>query len=271
MSIALMSANKKFLVLVRTLKIPAPYVRGLLDTLWDTCHANSDPYVGTAEEIEAAAGWPGVDGEFAAALILRSWVDLVPGSVDTYVVHDYWDHAPYYVQERQKKRLAREKRKKMSRTCLGQEGDASGTSSGQEGDNLTLALALAPLNEITISQSLDHPSSPPPSANLEKPESQSEDEEKTPLRAFLDENFAALSDHQRDLICGWGLVTLEDAEEKLELWHKVAAVTKPPPKAGAYAWAMFDSIRFAKTKAKRDAADSGVMAPLRSFAAGVRV
>ena len=136
-----MSANPKFLVLVRTLKLPLPFVRGLLDTLWDTCHAQADPVVGSPEEVEAAAQWPGKDGELFSALRDKGWIEPLRDT-GKWRVHDYWDHCPYYVHERLKKRRQREDKKRSV-------PDSPLHVPGQSGDNLTLtsSLALASLKE----------------------------------------------------------------------------------------------------------------------------
>ena len=133
MSVARITANPKFLVLVRKLKLPAPYVRGLLDTMWDTCHANSSEVIGTAEEVEAAAQWPGEEGVFFSAVKDR-WLDRVPGT-DKWAAHNYWDHCPDFVYERMKKR--KQRARKYADRC-------PGTVPGQSGDSPLFVTPPAP-------------------------------------------------------------------------------------------------------------------------------
>ena len=125
----LMTANPKFLLLVRRLKLPLPYVRGVLDTLWDTCHANADPVIGTPEEVEAAAQWPGEDGVLFEALKRGGWVEP-SNEAGKWMVHDYWDHCPAFVWDRLRKRRHREDKRRTMQEC-------PGTIPGQSRDNLT--------------------------------------------------------------------------------------------------------------------------------------
>ena len=116
MSVALITANPKFLVLVRKLRLPMPYVRGLLDTMWDICHAHADPVIGTPDEVEAAAQWPGEDGVWFNALKDDGWIEPA-GSDGQWMVHDYWDHCPSYVHDRLRKRRLREDKRRKDREC----------------------------------------------------------------------------------------------------------------------------------------------------------
>lgn len=96
----------KFKRLVSELGMPRPYVRGLLETLWDVAHECGCPVIGDASDVEAAAEWPGEQGKFFEAMKLLGWIDPTPGG--EWEIHDYWDHAPEYV----KKRLVREMERK---------------------------------------------------------------------------------------------------------------------------------------------------------------
>jgi len=97
--------NTKFKVLVRDLGLPRPYVRGLLDTMWETCHATGNPIIGDEESVEAAAEWPGEPGVFFSALSRRGWIEQSEDG--RWMVHDYWEHCPDYVLDRLRKELER--------------------------------------------------------------------------------------------------------------------------------------------------------------------
>jgi hypothetical protein len=98
--------NPKFKLLIRNLGLPKPYVRGLLETLWDAANESGDPVIGSAREVEAAAEWPGSAGELFTALCEGRWLDPVGG--DRWSVHDYFDHAPSYVRKRAAREAARQ-------------------------------------------------------------------------------------------------------------------------------------------------------------------
>jgi hypothetical protein len=97
--------NVKFKSLVQRLRLPKPYVRGLLETMWDVAHECGNPILGTAEDVEYAAEWPGKKGTFFEA-IKGTFVD--PLRDGRWMLHDYWHHAPEYVKNR---RRMEEKRK----------------------------------------------------------------------------------------------------------------------------------------------------------------
>lgn len=101
-------SHPKFKRLVRRLNLPAPYVIGLLQTMWFTGYDSRSSLIGDADDVELAAEWPGKKGEWFNA-IQADWLDEVDGR---YHIHDLADHAPEYV----KKRLAR-----SSDNCLGEQ------------------------------------------------------------------------------------------------------------------------------------------------------
>jgi replicative DNA helicase len=102
--------SPKFKALVRRLGLPRPYVRGLLEVMWDVCHEVGNPRLGSPEEVEAAAEWPGEPGVFFAALRDGRWIDELPDGA--WEVHDYYDHAPEYVIRRGQRAVARHARGK---------------------------------------------------------------------------------------------------------------------------------------------------------------
>lgn len=100
--------NVKFKALVRRLNLPRPYVRGLLDTMWDVANESGNPVLGAADDVEAAAEWPGKSGSLFSALRTLHFIDVLEDG--RWVIHDYWDHAPKYV----KNRVAMEAKRKGS-------------------------------------------------------------------------------------------------------------------------------------------------------------
>ncbi|HUC40265.1 MAG TPA: hypothetical protein VMR92_05485, partial [Gemmatimonadales bacterium] len=63
-----LSSNYKFLRLARALGSRV-IARGTLELLWEPCYECGDPYVGTAEDIEALLDWTGGPGLLAKALL----------------------------------------------------------------------------------------------------------------------------------------------------------------------------------------------------------
>jgi hypothetical protein len=100
--------NPKFKLLVRCLGLPRPYVYGLLEVMWQSAWQNGEPIIGTAEEVEAAAEWPGEPGLFLRAVVDCRLLDERPDG--RYEVHDFWDHAPAYVQRRGEREAQRQVR-----------------------------------------------------------------------------------------------------------------------------------------------------------------
>jgi hypothetical protein len=132
--------NVKFKSAVRRLNVPKPYVRGLLETMWDVANECGNPVLGTADDVEAAAEWPGESGKLFE--VLRD-LKLIDDRRDgTWEIHDYWDHAPEYVKGRYRKEMQR----KRARLVTGQSQDGRGTVT-QTAD--TPAPAPAPINTPT--------------------------------------------------------------------------------------------------------------------------
>lgn len=111
--------NVKFKVLVKRLALPRPYVRGLLETLWDVAHECGNPIIGDADDIEVAAEWPGERGLLLAALRDGRWIDELEDG--RFEIHDYWDHAPAYVKDRRRKEMER-KNKDLRQEIPGHSG-----------------------------------------------------------------------------------------------------------------------------------------------------
>jgi hypothetical protein len=114
------------------LNLPRPYVRGLLETLWESAHETGDPVIGAVEDVEAAAEWTGEPGVLAEALIRLRFLDSVetdvtdvtdgdghPSRPSRWELHDYFDHAPDYAKDRGQ----REQERRKAKRCDGCETD----------------------------------------------------------------------------------------------------------------------------------------------------
>jgi hypothetical protein len=89
--------NLKFRKLQKLLKLPVPYVVGLLECMWQCGYESGNDLLGSSEDVELAAEWPGKAGSLFKALIETKFVDK---RGLTYHIHDLADHAPEYVKKR---------------------------------------------------------------------------------------------------------------------------------------------------------------------------
>ena len=121
-----MRSNRKFMRLCRDIQRPPYQVRGLLEMMWESAHEN-EPTFPTLDDAEVVSTWDGEAGVFGKALLACGFLDAVEGG---FFVHDYWQHAPGWVREREKKRRQRG----VSGTDRGRSGDKMGTEWGQDGD-----------------------------------------------------------------------------------------------------------------------------------------
>ena len=116
--------NVKFKLLCRILSLPRPYVRGLLEVLWDVAHTSGNPVLGTSDAVEAAAEWPGERGTFFAAMRECRLIDQRDD--DAWEIHHYWHHAPEYVKGRLRKERQRRGETEPTVTVTGQSRDSHG-------------------------------------------------------------------------------------------------------------------------------------------------
>ena len=102
-----LTSGVKFLKLVRRISLAPPFVRGLLETLWDATHKSGNPVIGDPDAVELLSQWPGEPGAWFAALKDGGWLDSVRdrNQQEVWQVHDYWQHAPDWVIDRECKRL----------------------------------------------------------------------------------------------------------------------------------------------------------------------
>jgi hypothetical protein len=123
----------KFKALIRALGIPKPYVRGLLETMWDCAHECGNSILGSPAEVEAAAEWSGKCGKLFEALKVGRWIDEIKEGC--WEIHDYWDHAPEYVKGRLRKEKERKRKKQDDATVTDHTRDNPATFTGQSGDD----------------------------------------------------------------------------------------------------------------------------------------
>jgi hypothetical protein len=105
------TTHPKFRRLCYLLGEPEPHVYGYVEYIWHVAYENGDPCIGDALDVELAAKYPGEQGKLAEALAEVRLLDVVEGM---YHVHDLFDHAPDYVQQRARKEAERRKQ----RVCL---------------------------------------------------------------------------------------------------------------------------------------------------------
>lgn len=110
--------HPKFKRLCRDLDLPAPYVMGLLEMMWQTGYIGGSDVLGDEVDVEAAAEWPGEPGAFFKAVRDR-WV--VQGDDKRWRIHDFWDHAPQYVQRKAKRKPATRRGRTNGKTLASQE------------------------------------------------------------------------------------------------------------------------------------------------------
>jgi hypothetical protein len=107
--------NVKYKTLIKRLNLPKPYVRGLLETLWDVANESGNPVLGSPDDVETAAEWPGERFQLFEALREGRWIetDETDDETATWKIHDYFDHCPEYVHRRSEYETER----KVVKTC----------------------------------------------------------------------------------------------------------------------------------------------------------
>lgn len=112
-----LTGHRKFRRLARLVG-SAIVARGALELMWEPCYESGEDYLGTARDIESQVGWMGDCGALALALVEcgapegHGFIEILSDNGDgtTYKVHDFWHHAPDYVQKRRSRELERKKR-----------------------------------------------------------------------------------------------------------------------------------------------------------------
>jgi len=183
--------HRKFARLAKLLG-SAPLARGSLELLWDAANENGDELLGEARDVEALAQWAGKPGRLATALVESGFLDR-DGKLHR--VHDYWHHAPDFVQKRAEREAERREKGETIRSLRAEAGrkgaearwqtdgkrqpvatDGAARNDGKRMANVdTLALALAHTQkeeEAAPSLSLGAPSpvsQPPTTAKPKDP------------------------------------------------------------------------------------------------------
>lgn len=124
-----LSDNIKFRRMVRLLKIPRPYVRGLLESMWEVGWQNVNPVLGSSLDVELAAEWPGEIGHFTAAAVESGFLDEERG---IFTIHDFWDHVPDYVVKRYRRKQVEEKKRRAEHSIMEDGGQRRTTADNGE-------------------------------------------------------------------------------------------------------------------------------------------
>jgi hypothetical protein len=96
-------SNPKFMRLARAIQRPQYQARGLLEMLWEAAHENG-PVFKTLDDVEVVSTWDGQIGLLGASLVDCGLLDKVD---DGFFIHDYWEHCPKWVRDREAKRMHR--------------------------------------------------------------------------------------------------------------------------------------------------------------------
>jgi len=104
--------HRKFIRLERLLRNKA-MAYGVLGLLWESAYESGEDVVGDADDVEAVCDWNGDRGALVSALQScggSSGPGFIRKAEDgSFVIHDFWDHAPSYVRRRADRECAREK------------------------------------------------------------------------------------------------------------------------------------------------------------------
>lgn len=120
----------KFIALVDRLKLPRPYVLGLLQTMWLGPDSSGCDELGDRRGVEQAADWPGEPGVFAEAVIAVRFVDEDKAS-GVCRVHDYLQHAPEHILRRAAREASRSARGLTISAIRAEAGRRGGVRSGE--------------------------------------------------------------------------------------------------------------------------------------------
>ncbi len=114
----------KFTRAKRGLGVSGPHLLGMLEVLWQYCHANCTTLDGVffdRDDVEVLCEWDGQPGRLVAVLEAEGWLDR---KGEKLVVHDYAQNAPQFVV----RRCAREARTAAARagvcSAVDEENDA---------------------------------------------------------------------------------------------------------------------------------------------------
>ena len=143
--------------LMRLLGLPLYRAVGILETLWLLCIDCCDEgNVGkfSDDEIADYFGWEGKPSALVCGLAESGWLDQDEG--ERYVVHDWLEHAPEFIRERVRKRVARGAKAKKQTTYVRSEPDNFGQDRTEAGP----AEASPTLSEVVPSIPIQFNSNP---------------------------------------------------------------------------------------------------------------
>lgn len=103
--------HPKFRRLAHVLGISRPQTVGHLVYMWRVAWEDGDPELGDELDVELAAEWDGERGKWCSAAHEVGFLDRADNG--HYGIHDFYDHAPPYVQQRAK----RERERTVSKKC----------------------------------------------------------------------------------------------------------------------------------------------------------
>ena len=108
-----MLTSLKFKRLCKVLGLPKPHVIGLLELLWQAGYAAASDVIGDEVDVETACEWEGDTGALAKVLLAERWLDTDESG--TICIHDFWEHAPQYVQRKRDRaqQVAQQQRNKI--------------------------------------------------------------------------------------------------------------------------------------------------------------
>jgi len=108
-----MLTSLKFKRLCKVLGLPKPHVVGLLELLWQAGYAAASDVIGDEVDVETACEWEGELGALAKVLLAERWLDTDESG--TICIHDFWEHAPQYVQRKRDRaqHVAQQQRNKI--------------------------------------------------------------------------------------------------------------------------------------------------------------
>ena len=88
--------------------------RGSLELLWETGYESGNDEIGDVVDVELACDWHGEPGTLCDALLecggndKKGFLEPIPEKPGRFRIHDLFDHAPRYVNDRVKRELERE-------------------------------------------------------------------------------------------------------------------------------------------------------------------
>ena len=140
--------HPKFEQLRTALGVPKYAVVGILETLWNTTAKffPDDAGIGrwSAKRIAGAIGWEGDAKSLVKALLDTGWIDRVRDA-RKFVIHDWDDHKPEYLRDRERKAAYRRKNPRQNSVSR----DSPGTKRERPGQSAPLLCSVSDDDEET--------------------------------------------------------------------------------------------------------------------------